>query len=403
MTRTLRSFGVALAASVLAFVLPTPDASADNLRREFTYQGVVEFNGAPLNGEVPMRFEIYDSASGGELLTSYPRFDGTPPFYTEVEVTDGVFSETLPFGTPGNLFNGRRLWIQVVVDFGTQILALPRQEITPTPFALTMPGVWSNNNTVRVGEGYNEVRVGDGNSTTDLSLFGGDLNMWLGELYMEAGGIRLESGGITLASGGICLDTDGGCTPVQGGIRVGTGGILGTDSSDQNVLILPTGGGSVGIGVSNPTEKLDVGGAIRIRGADIVEGFESSTGEAIEPGTVVSIDPVRAGRLMPSGEAYDTKVAGVVSGAGGVPYGMALAYDGQFDGETKVAMTGRVYVKCTAEAGAIEPGDLLTTASLPGHAMKAADRDRAHGTVIGKAMSALDDGTGLVLVLVNLQ
>ena len=35
--------------------------------------------------------------------------------------------------------------------------------------------------------------------------------------------------------------------------------------------------------------------------------------------------------------------------------------------------------------------------------MKVTDATRADGAVIGKAMSSLDDDTGLVLVLVNLQ
>jgi hypothetical protein len=35
--------------------------------------------------------------------------------------------------------------------------------------------------------------------------------------------------------------------------------------------------------------------------------------------------------------------------------------------------------------------------------MKATDPDRSHGAIIGKAMTRLDSGTGLVLVLVNLQ
>jgi hypothetical protein len=46
---------------------------------------------------------------------------------------------------------------------------------------------------------------------------------------------------------------------------------------------------------------------------------------------------------------------------------------------------------------------MLTTSDIPGHAMKATDRELAYGAVIGKAMTALDEGTGLVLVLVNLQ
>jgi len=35
--------------------------------------------------------------------------------------------------------------------------------------------------------------------------------------------------------------------------------------------------------------------------------------------------------------------------------------------------------------------------------MKATDVSRSHGTIIGKAMSSLEQGAGLVLVLVNLQ
>lgn len=138
-------------------------------------------------------------------------------------------------------------------------------------------------------------------------------------------------------------------------------------------------------------------------GADIVEGFDTSHDEALEPGTVVVIDPENAGALMESAEAYDFKVAGVVSGANGVAPGIHLGQDDVMDGDTKVAMTGRVYVKCSAENGAIKPGTLLTTASLPGHAMAATDAARSNGAVIGKAMSSLDEGTGLVLVLVNLQ
>ena len=136
-------------------------------------------------------------------------------------------------------------------------------------------------------------------------------------------------------------------------------------------------------------------------GADIVEGFDSS--EELEPGTVVVIDEANPGELIASGSAYDRKVAGVVSGAGGVRPGIELGQDGVLDGEVPVAMTGRVWVRASAENGAIRAGDRLTTAQLAGHAMRATDAERWDGAVIGKAMSTLDEGTGLVLVLVNLQ
>jgi hypothetical protein len=136
-------------------------------------------------------------------------------------------------------------------------------------------------------------------------------------------------------------------------------------------------------------------------GADLVEGFE--TAEGCDPGTVVVIDPDRPGALRASDVPYDGKVAGVVSGAGGVQPGIHLGQDGVLDGDVPVAMSGRVWVRSSAENGAIAPGDRLTTAALAGHAMKATDAARCDGAVLGKAMTALDDGTGLVLVLVNLQ
>jgi hypothetical protein len=137
-------------------------------------------------------------------------------------------------------------------------------------------------------------------------------------------------------------------------------------------------------------------------GGDLAEKFETS-GAKPEPGTLMVIDEENPGRLKPSTTAYDHKVAGIVSGAGGVNPGMVLHQEGVLDGDVEVAVVGRVYVKADASNGPIKPGDLLTTSDTPGHAMKASDPARSHGAIIGKAMTALDEGTGLVLVLVNLQ
>ena len=60
-------------------------------------------------------------------------------------------------------------------------------------------------------------------------------------------------------------------------------------------------------------------------------------------------------------------------------------------------------VKADAASGPIKPGDLLTTSAIPGHAMKVQDHSKAQGAILGKAMSKLESGTGLVLVLVTLQ
>lgn len=141
-------------------------------------------------------------------------------------------------------------------------------------------------------------------------------------------------------------------------------------------------------------------------GADFAEPFDLSDGAAPspEPGTVMVIDPGREGRLKPSERAYDRCVAGVVSGAGGVTPGVLLQQgDAGSAGRHPVALSGRVYAWADATDAPIAPGDLLTTSDTPGHAMKATDLARAQGAVLGKAMTALPGGRGLVLMLVTLQ
>ena len=166
---------------------------------------------------------------------------------------------------------------------------------------------------------------------------------------------------------------------------------------------------SIGDGVArlvidkNGTTSVNV---LRITGgADLAEPFQSSDAQMV-PGAVVVIDEQQAGQLKLSSEAYDRRVAGVVSGAGGVRPAITLdqlASDTPGTHDVNVALTGRVYVWADATNGPIKPGDLLTTSSTPGHCMKATDYDRAKGAVLGKAMSGLDTGSGLILALVTLQ
>jgi hypothetical protein len=176
--------------------------------------------------------------------------------------------------------------------------------------------------------------------------------------------------------------------------------------------------GNLGVGQPYPSATLDVNGNARVGvlqitgGADFAENFEvsevTSSGEdatpKVEPGMVVSLDPASPGKLTLSARGYDRRVAGVVSGAGGVKPGMVMSQEGTLaDGKFPVALTGRVYCWVDASHGAVEVGDLLTTSPTPGHAMKVMDTAKAQGAIIGKAMTTLKSGKGLVLVLVNLQ
>ncbi len=168
--------------------------------------------------------------------------------------------------------------------------------------------------------------------------------------------------------------------------------------------------GNVGVGTTTPGAKLDVLGTVKCAaltltgGSDIAEPFDIKKSEMIEAGMVMVIDPNNPGKLKVADKAYDTHVAGVISGAGGISPGMLMSQSGSVaDGEFPVALTGRVYCFADASGGSIAPGDLLTTSNIPGYAMKVTDYRKAQGAILGKAMSTLDHKKGLVLILVTLQ
>jgi hypothetical protein len=146
---------------------------------------------------------------------------------------------------------------------------------------------------------------------------------------------------------------------------------------------------------------VEVTGDIRLVNADCAEDFDISGGKEIEPGTVTVLN--QEGALQQSQEAYDKRVAGVVSGAGGYRPGITLDKQQSQDNRIPVALLGKVYCKVDAKYSPVEVGDLLTTSSTPGHAMKAADPLKAFGAVLGKALRPLKEGQGLIPILVALQ
>jgi hypothetical protein len=140
---------------------------------------------------------------------------------------------------------------------------------------------------------------------------------------------------------------------------------------------------------------------IRLANADGAEDFDIAGEQAVDPGTVMILGD--EGSLCASHQAYDKRVAGIVSGAG--DYQPALVLDRQEDSTNRqpIALFGKVFCKVDAQYGAVEIGDLLTTSATPGHAMKASDAMQAFGAVIGKALRPLSGGEGLIPVLVSLQ
>jgi len=130
--------------------------------------------------------------------------------------------------------------------------------------------------------------------------------------------------------------------------------------------------------------------------ADFAEMLPALPGLA--PGDVLVIG--EDGRLQLSSQAYQSTVMGVHSTR--PSYLGGNQYAGE-PGYAPLAISGIVPVKVTAEGGAITPGDLLVTSSTPGMAMRCESLELCFGRAIGKALEGLEEGVGVILVLVMLQ
>lgn len=202
---------------------------------------------------------------------------------------------------------------------------------------------------------------------------------------------------------------------VHGTCAGGTAGVWG-DSSSTGTGVKGTSSRGFGVWASGSpaghfegnlevTGNLTMTGAgsdILLSGGDCAEDFDvAGSSIEIESGTVVIIN--QGGALQQSEAAYDKRVAGVISGAGDLKPGIVLDKQQSQTMRMPVALVGKVYCKVDAQHSPIEVGDLLTTSSTPGHAMKADDPVRAFGAVIGKALGRLSAGQGLIPILVALQ
>ena len=182
---------------------------------------------------------------------------------------------------------------------------------------------------------------------------------------------------------------------------VGGEGIRGTTNSDTNAAVVGVSNGLAPAGFFQG--NVQVSGDIQLLNADCAEDFDITETEKVETGTVMVLN--EQGSLQPSYREYDKKVVGVISGANGYKPAIVLdkQYSQQDNGRLPVALMGKVYCKVDARHSSIEIGDLLTTSSTKGYAMKADDATKAFGTVIGKALGSIKEGLGVILVLVALQ
>jgi hypothetical protein len=168
------------------------------------------------------------------------------------------------------------------------------------------------------------------------------------------------------------------------------------------------GDSNVGMATPDPQFPLDLVGMTRtcvlqIKGGCDIAGLFEMPDTEIPRGSLVIVHEENARDPKVARQEYDTRVAAIVSGANGVNPGISLYQEGVMDRGQDLALSGRVYALEEDAYGAPKPGDLLTSSATPGHVRQFIDHAHAQGAIVGKAMSSLKDGKGMVLVLVTLQ
>ena len=176
----------------------------------------------------------------------------------------------------------------------------------------------------------------------------------------------------------------------------GVGLSVQTDSGSGNIIEARSGFGDIDFRVAR-NGNVYADGTFVNGGADYAELLPGVAG--LEPGEVLVIGP--DGLLEHSSQPYQTSVVGVYSTQPGFLAG-AGDENADLSGQIPLAVMGVVPVKVTAENGPIHLGNLLSSSSTPGHAMRAGV-DPEPGTIIGKTLEPWEMGSGVIQMLVMLR
>ena len=159
-------------------------ACADPMGMAFTYQGRLVDANSPAEGLYDFRFKVFNALDGGDQ-------QGSIVDVNDVDVVDGYFMVALDFGE--GIFTGDGRWLQIAVslaDADEFTTLSPRQELTPTPYALYAggDGDWTISGSDMYSGTSGNVGIGTQSPVGKLHVVGGKAmdGTWGADLVFKA-------------------------------------------------------------------------------------------------------------------------------------------------------------------------------------------------------------------------
>ena len=263
-----------LSAVALIPLVAGVDARGERLGTAFTYQGQLKQGSVPVSGVIDLEFTLWDAQAGGTLI-DMDIIEGTI-------VLNGMFTVSLDYGA--NVFDGSAYWIEVSIrspaGVGEYVPLAPRHPIAPTPYAIALPGLRTQQN------------------DTSPSLIGGH----------AGNAVEVNVVGAAIGGGGAELEA-GAPQPHQVTDNFGTiGGGLGNTVGDSDTNPASAEAATVGGGVGNQAGH---------RWATIAGGaFNIATGSSATVGGGYNNQATLTYATVAGGLLNEAKRSGVAIGGG---------------------------------------------------------------------------------------
>ncbi len=275
------------------------------LTQSFSYQGKLDNAGAPVNGAVPMRFSLWNSATSAATASRV----APPILLNSVNVIEGRFTVGLDFTIPSGpaIFDGSERFLQIEVGDlngggGFTTLA-PRQRLAPTPHAIYALSAGNAARATLADNATNATNATNAVSATFATSASTASNvLWIDVEGKPAGFADNvdNTGGWTEAA-----------TTITTGLNVGIGVLPGNFDFAVNGTAAKTGGGSWSV-LSDERLKRDIkpmagtlDRLLRLRGYTYEYNDDVVASRAALPGTQIGLLAQEVERVFPDWVGLD--------------------------------------------------------------------------------------------------